>query len=153
MLRKSHEERLLEFLGRFYDKVLPRSDEEMFCLLLGVMIAKTTCQMTYKTTKLNFVHFPPDSPIHKVIKQEEKARMKLYEQANELVSSYIAEVKGFRRKSREFSKWHDDMRKLFDANQEEFTKKSKQDANVIMNAVFEHLMQDSMYSGSKRNQS
>lgn len=147
MFKKNHEKRLLNFFEEAYGKELPKTDEDMFCLLTGIIIAKNTCQMSYKLTKLRFEHFPPGASIHSLIRHEEKTRIRLYDEAYELVSCYIAEVKGLKREGQKFRDWFAEMHEQFKENEDTYTKKSKEESNRIINVVFKHLMSD-LYSGS-----
>ena len=73
---------------------LPENDMDMFCFLIGVGIAKTTCKIAYADLENHqFASFHKFSPCKRIIIAEEKKRLILYDKLYDLVKSYICEVK------------------------------------------------------------
>ena len=114
------EERLLKVsFGNCYDKELPREDEKMFFILVGIDLARSSCKFAQRVMDAQLFDLTSEEELKK-----NELKLRMFTRYYESFISYICEVKGFPKKScaRLYSEWYKMMVKRYDENKEEWCK-------------------------------
>ena len=115
--------------GNCYEKPLPKEDDELFFVLVGIDLAKNSCKFAKRV--MDTQTFSLQSELEK---RRNEQKIKMLSECYQNFMEYVCEVKGFPKKDRAelYGNWYRMMIKKYEENQKVWYKRIKEETYYVL---------------------